>query len=104
MKVSKIKINGIENPIGFAYDTIRCSWIVSNTKAKKTEFAKIEVSKEEILQHRNFYNANYKRAKAHFIYVSGGKEELVKPQFTYYGFRYVRVTGWEGDFNKDDFT
>ena len=40
MKVSKIKINGINNPIGFSFDTIRCSWLVSNTKAKKTKFVK----------------------------------------------------------------
>lgn len=64
---------------------------------------KIVLDYGEILQHGNFYNANYKTAKAHFIYVSNGKDEIVKPQFTYYGFRYVRVTGWEGDINKDDF-
>ena len=40
MKVSKIKINGINNPIGFSFDTIRCSWLVSYTKAKKTKFVK----------------------------------------------------------------
>ncbi|XCP85570.1 family 78 glycoside hydrolase catalytic domain [Roseburia hominis] len=51
----------------------------------------------EILQKGNFYNANYRRAKAQFTYISDGQEELVKPQFTYFGFRYVRVTGWEGE-------
>lgn len=63
---------------------------------------KITLDYGEILQNGNFYNDNYRSAKAHFIYVSNGKEEIVKPQFTYYGFRYVRVSGTE-NVNKDDF-
>ncbi len=57
----------------------------------------------EILQKGNFYNANYRRAKARFIYTSDGREEWVKPQFTYFGFRYVRVSGWEGEIEPDAF-
>lgn len=57
----------------------------------------------EILQKGNFYNANYRRAKSQFTYISGGQEELVKPQFTYFGFRYVRVTGWKGELDPSDF-
>ncbi|KFI94323.1 alpha-L-rhamnosidase [Bifidobacterium stellenboschense] len=48
----------------------------------------------EILQHGDFYNANYRSAKSRFVYVSDGREETVAPSFTYFGFRYVRVTGW----------
>ena len=57
----------------------------------------------EILQKGNFYNANYRRAKSQFTYISGRQEELVKPQFTYFGFRYVRVTGWKGELDPSDF-
>lgn len=57
----------------------------------------------EILQHGNFYNDNYRRAKSQFVYVSDGREELVKPQFTWFGFRYVRVSGWEGEPDPEDF-
>ncbi len=58
----------------------------------------------EILQHGNFYNENYRSAKAQFTYISDGREEIVKPEFTYYGFRYVRVTGWDGELYPEDFT
>ena len=58
----------------------------------------------EIQQNDNFYNANYRRAKAQFVYVSDGRKETVKPQFTYFGFRYVRVTGWPGKVKPEDFT
>ena len=58
----------------------------------------------EILQQGNFYNENYRTAKAQFIYVSNGEKEIVRPHFTYYGFRYVRVAGWAGELDKEAFT
>ena len=57
----------------------------------------------EILQGGNFYNDNYRSAKAQMIYVSGGRKERVRAHFTFFGFRYVRVTGWPGDIRKEDF-
>lgn len=57
----------------------------------------------EILQHGNFYNENYRGAKSQFVYISDGKDEWVKPSFTFFGFRYVRVSGWEGEVNAEDF-
>lgn len=57
----------------------------------------------EILQQGNFYNKNYRDAKSQFVYISKGKKEVVHPHFTFYGFRYVRVTGWVGPVNKKDF-
>lgn len=57
----------------------------------------------ELLQQGNFYNGNYRTAKAQFIYVSDGRKETVRPHFTYYGFRYVRVTGWEGELDASTF-
>lgn len=64
---------------------------------------KIVLDFGEILQKGNFYNANYRRAKSQFTYVSDGLKEVVKPQFTFFGFRYVRVTGWEGELDPSDF-
>ena len=57
----------------------------------------------EILQQENFYNENFRSAKAQMIYVSGGKKETVRAHFTFFGFRYVRVTGWVGELKKEDF-
>lgn len=58
----------------------------------------------EILQEGNFYNENYRSAKSQFVYVSDGSKEVVWPHFTYFGFRYVRVTGWNEELNPKDFT
>ena len=57
----------------------------------------------EILQGGNFYNDNYRSARAQMIYVSDGRKERVRAHFTFFGFRYVRVTGWPGEIRKEDF-
>lgn len=57
----------------------------------------------EVLQNNDFYNENYRSAKAEFVYVSSGNEEIVWPHFTYYGFRYVEVIGWSEPINKELF-
>lgn len=57
----------------------------------------------EILQHGNFYNENYRAAKSQYTYISDGRQEWVKPSFTFFGFRYVRVSGWEGETKAEDF-
>ncbi|MDO5517516.1 MAG: family 78 glycoside hydrolase catalytic domain, partial [Clostridium sp.] len=72
-------------------------------KSNLSRGTKITLDFGEILQGENFYNKNYRDAKSQFVYVSDGEPEIVSPHFTYFGFRYVRVTGWEGEINKDDF-
>lgn len=57
----------------------------------------------EILQQGNFYRGNYREANSQFIYISDGKMRRVRPHFTFFGFRYVRVTGWEGELTKEMF-
>ena len=47
----------------------------------------------EILQDGNFYNENLRSAKEEYRYISNGKERWVQPHFTFYGFRYMKVTG-----------
>lgn len=68
------------------------------------EGTRITFDHGEILQDGNFYNENYRSAKSQFVYVSDGRDELVRPSFTYFGFRYVRVTGWPGEAKAEDFT
>jgi len=57
----------------------------------------------EILQQDNFYNDNYRSAVGGFTYISDGREEVVTQSTTFYGFRYVRVTGWPSEINAADF-
>ena len=57
----------------------------------------------EILQNGNFYRDNLRTAKAEFVYISNGEREEVRPHFTFYGFRYVRISGWVGELDPDIF-
>lgn len=54
---------------------------------------KIGLHYGEILQNGSFYRENLRTAKAEFCYVSDGKGRIVRPHFTYYSFRYVKVEG-----------
>ena len=49
----------------------------------------------EILQDGCFYNDNLRSAKAEFTYISDGKERVVEPLFTWFGFRFAKVEGIE---------
>lgn len=51
----------------------------------------------EVLQNNMFYRDNLRTAKAEFIYTSDGVEKNVRPHFTYYGFRYIKVEGLKAD-------
>lgn len=57
----------------------------------------------ELLQNGNFYRGNLYDAKAEQIYVSNGEETVVRPHFTYFGFRYVKISGYSGTLNLEDF-
>ncbi|PRX27201.1 alpha-L-rhamnosidase [Orenia metallireducens] len=73
-------------------------------KSELPKGSKVVLDFGEVLQEGNFYNENYRDAKSQFIYISNGEEEVVRPHFTYFGFRYVRVTGWVGELDPSDFT
>ncbi len=47
MKISRVRINGMYNPVGYAFDTVRVAWMVEETAAKKAENIIIDVSKDE---------------------------------------------------------
>lgn len=49
----------------------------------------------EVLQNGNFYHENYRNAESRFTYVSDGIQREIRPRFTFFGFRYVKVSGLE---------
>ena len=57
----------------------------------------------EILQQGNFYRGNYREANSQLVYISDGKKRTVRPHFTFFGFRYVRVSSWTGPLTADMF-
>lgn len=64
---------------------------------------KVRLAAGEVLQSDCFYRDNLRTAKAEFTYVSDGKRRIVRPQFTFYGFRYMLVEGID-KVNAEDFT
>ena len=77
-------------------------WIEFKTSAPKG--TEITLQYGELLQDGNFYRENLRTAKAQYKYIANGEEAVVRPYFTFYGFRYVKVEGWYGEINADDFT
>ncbi|MGB4660691.1 MAG: family 78 glycoside hydrolase catalytic domain, partial [Mobilitalea sp.] len=65
---------------------------------------KIKISHGEILQEDNFYRDNLREAKAEYIYISDGTERVIEPHFTYFGFRYAKLEGFQEPINLEDFT
>lgn len=55
------------------------------------EGTQITLTAGEILQKGEFYHDNLRTAKTEFTYISNGKKAHVRPHFTFYGFRYMKV-------------
>lgn len=53
---------------------------------------------------KNFYNANYRSAKALYKYICKDGLQTYKPNLTFYGFRYVRVDSYPADIDPKCFT
>ncbi|MGG1617750.1 family 78 glycoside hydrolase catalytic domain [Paenibacillus sp. NRS-1782] len=77
-------------------------WLEFRTKAPAGTVIRLQHG--EVLQEGNFYRDNLRTAKAEYVYTSNGEKAVVRPQFTFYGFRYVKVEGWPGTLNLEDFT
>nr|AFN57704.1 alpha-L-rhamnosidase GHF78 [uncultured bacterium r_07] len=55
------------------------------------EGASISLTAGEILQDGEFYHENYRTAVSRFTYISDGTAREVRPHFTFFGFRYMKV-------------
>ena len=51
----------------------------------------ITLTAGEVMQDDEFYNENYRTAKTQFTYISDGTKRVVRPHFTFFGFRYMKV-------------
>lgn len=49
----------------------------------------------EVLQDGRFYRDNLRSAQAEYTFIANGKKQFARPHFTFYGFRYVKITGME---------
>ncbi|MBR2025036.1 MAG: family 78 glycoside hydrolase catalytic domain [Clostridia bacterium] len=57
---------------------------------------------EELDKYGNFYNENYRDAKARFEYICHEGENTYKPKLSFWGFRYIRVDSFPCDITKDN--
>ncbi|MBE6713525.1 MAG: alfa-L-rhamnosidase [Ruminococcaceae bacterium] len=74
-------------------------------RAKGNFGDKLAFSYGEVLDRDgNFYNDNYRDAKNETTYILDGKERVLKPSFTFQGFRYVRVDEYPGELDLNDFS
>lgn len=96
--IEMIKSAAGETILDFGQNLV--GWVAFNNSAGHGNELLLEFG--EILQDGNFYRENLREARAAFSYISDGKKEWVRPHFTYFGFRYVRLTGFE-NFKIEDF-
>lgn len=66
----------------------------------------IRLSHAEVMDKAGeFYTENLRSAKSQNVYVLNGKGiQTFEPHFTWQGFRFVKVEGYHGELNPDDFT
>ncbi|WP_141502391.1 alpha-L-rhamnosidase [Paenibacillus luteus] len=77
-------------------------WLQFRTNAPAGTMIRLQYG--EVLQNGNFYRDNLRTAEAEYVYTANGEEAIVRPYFTFYGFRYVKVEGWYGELDVKDFT
>ena len=75
-------------------------------KVKGHSGQRIVLSHAEVLDKKgNFYTENLRAAKEQDAYIlNGDGEQILQPHFTFQGFRYVKVEGWEGNLDTAQFT
>lgn len=91
-----------EKVIDFGQNLV--GWV--QLKVTGSEGDKITVSHAEVIDKAgNFYTDNLRTARSQDVYIlRGGNEETFEPQFTWQGFRYIKVEGYPGDLKPENFT
>ncbi|MDF2587895.1 MAG: ramA1 [Anaerocolumna sp.] len=84
------------------FGQIMTGWVSCKVNVKLGE--EIKLTYGEIMQDECFYRENLRSAKAEFTYISGGEETLIRPHFTFYGFRYVKIEGFQEPIDTNSFT
>ena len=71
-------------------------------KIREARGTRIRLSFGEALQDGCFYNGNLRTARSEYVYVSDGEERTIRPHFTTFGYRYVKLEGVE-NFREEDY-
>ena len=91
-----------EKVIDFGQNLV--GWVVVKVAGKAGDT--VRINHAEVLDKAgNFYTENLRAAKAEANYIlAGSGEEVFEPHFTFYGFRYIKVTGYHGELKPENFT
>lgn len=91
-----------EKVIDFGQNLV--GWVLVKASGKAGDTVRIHYA-EVLDKAGNFYTENLRAAKAEASYVLQGKgEETFEPRFTFYGFRYIKVSGVSGELKPENFT
>jgi alpha-L-rhamnosidase len=91
-----------EKVIDFGQNLV--GWVQMKVNGKSGD--KITLSHAEVIDKAgNFYTDNLRTARSQDVYILNGEgEETFEPQFTWQGFRYIKIEGYPGDLKPEDFT
>ena len=65
---------------------------------------RVEIKCAEVLdKDGNFYNANYRTARSEMVYTAKEGTQTYKAKYTFYGFRYIKLTDWPEEVRADNF-
>ena len=96
----------IKTPLGedvIDFGQNMAGFIEFSCSGKKGDVFELECG-ETLDKNGNFYNDNYRKAKAKVTYISDGKKAKYKTSMSFFGFRYLRLTGWNGQVDIKDFS
>jgi len=66
---------------------------------------RVQFDHGEVLDHDgNFYNRNYRSAKAMVTYTCRSGRQTWHPELTFFGFRYIRLLSWPGEVRPECFS
>lgn len=90
-----------ETVLDFGQNITGClEFTVEAKKGKRVSFSFAEI----LDKNGNFYNANYRKAKAMYRYTCKDGRQTYMPTLTFYGFRYVRVDSYPAEIRPENFT
>lgn len=90
-----------EKVIDFGQNLV--GWVKLTAKGNRNDTIRIHHA-EVLDKNGNFYTTNLRAAKQENNYVLSGEGiETFEPHFTFQGFRYIRVQGYEGSLRPEDF-
>lgn len=79
-------------------------WVRFSVQGEEGKTVKLQHA-EVLDKDGNFYTENLRRAKQTITYtLKGGEKETYEPTFTFQGFRYVKLIGFDNNIHLDDFT